>query len=1011
MSAVFVYANCLTASEPSPDLKSILSTRLTRFYELRDDKDKSDNLRELSLEDLQRLTAKEALNSIIEIHAALAQDSSSDMNVNTALGIRDLAQLRTLLSIVFKWGTDSILAGCLQVWPPKAAVEQRIADANAISDQYKSLVDLTVSLMGILLSNGPPANTHVTAILVKRHLSDLLRPCLALGWLPKSLAVGSVVAHDPLRSKTLRLLSSLSPVQAITGLGGVLSLKPEPSLHMRRICKILLGKQVTRPDGVNGLCMAVFGEEEVTGDEAPLEKLEHICRVLTNVPPGTQPQDYCGPIVYQLLSFLSGNVPPMHQRAAAFTVSRVLASDSTMPHLEDCARNLLACLHGKLSQASNSSQGTETNHLWHLNALPPSTALSALITLITNMDPHPASITRLISPIISELYSLLYHFDNIKTSDPELRESLRGLLMTWGKIVEKSEGLDRFWSIFQADEIHWNVDINGDIQRTDKSHKPSSLSLFTPESLREAEKSGSLDDDANIMNLYPDPVHYVRLLKEIHRSDMTSDLFVKFFETYREQKLAVDVDPVRTLLTLQIVMQMQKQLSTGPSSSNLLCKPASILIFIKDVLESTGERKAQHSNSSIRGMRSGARRSAELDAGYESGDSDDNTQDSEIRAPNDEMTETAINLLLSILEANEDLSARTMPVMNDIYSLLEQVSRDAPANIRSISREARMVMTARLASTSAPRKPRLNEDESSQDTYQKALKLLQDPILPVRAHGLLLLRQLVNRSINEVEPALVPAILSIFLQSIQDDESYLFLNSVQGLAAMVDSHGKEVLKALMREYTEGLLNAGSVSMSQHDLDVRTRIGEALGIVIRRCGTTLGLYSDLLIPSLFAVLRSLDVPTILRTSSLSLLADCVNTYTLVTLPYIVDLANGMIDLLQIETVPATDGSSKRNEHVEPEAGAKSMGSQPLSTNSKFPPLRRAALHLFSLLIRSFTDQAYERSFADVHVYAPVLQRAKPTLAYIASTDEDTIVRVMAHEAGEGLSQLQKALFGL
>lgn len=83
---------------------------------------------------------------------------------------------------------------------------------------------------------------------------------------------------------------SLPPAQAIAALGGVLSSKPEPSPHTRRISTMLLGKQIIRPSGVNGLYAAVFGEEEAIGDEAPLEKLEHISRVLTTVPPGTQPQ-------------------------------------------------------------------------------------------------------------------------------------------------------------------------------------------------------------------------------------------------------------------------------------------------------------------------------------------------------------------------------------------------------------------------------------------------------------------------------------------------------------------------------------------------------------------------------------------------------------------------------------------------------------------------------------------------------------------------------------------------
>lgn len=165
-----------------------------------------------------------------------------------------------------------------------------------------------------------------------------------------------------------------------------------------------------------------------------------------------------------------------------------------------------------------------------------------------------------------------------------------------------------------------------------------------------------------------------------------------------------------------------------------------------------------------------------------------------------------------------------------------------------------MVMTARLASTSSLGRSYTDgqETESAQKIYQKALKLLQDPILPVRAHGLLLLRQLVTPSTKKEskEPklenhALVPAILSIFLQSVQDDDSYVFLNAVQGLAAMVDTFGKDVLRGLMKEYAEGLDGLGAMSLTQHDLDIRIRVGEALSSVIRRCGDALGIYGECL----------------------------------------------------------------------------------------------------------------------------------------------------------------------
>lgn len=203
---------------------------------------------------------------------------------------------------------------------------------------------------------------------------------------------------------------------------------------------------------------------------------------------------------------------------------------------------------------------------------------------------------------------------------------------------------------------------------------------------------------------------------------------------------------------------------------------------------------------------------------------------------------------------HEDLSARNEPILDDIFSLLEPLAaNDNSPSIKTLARECKMVMTARLASTSAAGASRVRRGEEEEDmhaTYQKALKLLQDPILPVRAHGLLLLRQLVtpkrssSTSVPQLDPALMPSILSIFLQSIQDDDSYIFLNAVQGLSAMVEANGKDVLGSLVKIYSTGLDGLAASVLTKHDVDTRIRVGEALGQVIRRCGDALAIYGTL-----------------------------------------------------------------------------------------------------------------------------------------------------------------------
>ena len=55
-------------------------------------------------------------------------------------------------------------------------------------------------------------------------------------------------------------------------------------VHVRKACASLLTQQLLRPDGVQGLCEAMFSEEEVNGDEASIEKLEQIAHTLNSMP-------------------------------------------------------------------------------------------------------------------------------------------------------------------------------------------------------------------------------------------------------------------------------------------------------------------------------------------------------------------------------------------------------------------------------------------------------------------------------------------------------------------------------------------------------------------------------------------------------------------------------------------------------------------------------------------------------------------------------------------------------
>jgi hypothetical protein len=176
-------------------------------------------------------------------------------------------------------------------------------------------------------------------------------------------------------------------------------------------------------------------------------------------------------------------------------------------------------------------------------------------------------------------------------------------------------------------------------------------------------------------------------------------------------------------------------------------------------------------------------------------------------------------------------------------------------------------------------------------------------------------------------------------------------------------------------------------------------------------------ADNLVPPLFALVRASYLPTTLRTSSLSLLATIADTADLALLPYAHDIAHAMLDLLQIEGARA---SGQGREHptdtnlnsISPPTA--SMDSQPTTTDPTFPPFRRASLHFLGVLVRAYTRRAHASSDSGSGMPSlgdfPV-RRAATTLGYIAATDADAVVRVMAGEVGDAVQTLERALVGL
>ena len=215
-AAHLVNKSALT-NDANESLNSVLNARLSKYYAERGVSEVNYDKTDLSAVQLQ--TAKEALFVVRQVHDALTlaeTDQPEKATVQTeipALGTRDVSNLRTSISIVFKWGTDALLNRVAQNWtitPLPKSSSATLVDLTGGPEDYKELCGLTYQLLSLVLPSGHRgqlSQSFIANLLLTRHLSDVLKPCIALGWLPKALSTPSLPVQDDVRPLTMRLLS------------------------------------------------------------------------------------------------------------------------------------------------------------------------------------------------------------------------------------------------------------------------------------------------------------------------------------------------------------------------------------------------------------------------------------------------------------------------------------------------------------------------------------------------------------------------------------------------------------------------------------------------------------------------------------------------------------------------------------------------------------------------------------------------------------------------------------
>lgn len=135
----------------------------------------------------------------------------------------------------------------------------------------------------------------------------------------------------------------------------------------------------------------------------------------------------------------------------------------------------------------------------------------------------------------------------------------------------------------------------------------------------------------------------------------------------------------------------------------------------------------------------------------------------------------------------------------------------------------------------------------------KAIKLLDDPLVPIQANGMYLMKTLIDEKSSVVDNWQM--ICQIYLSKLKSEDSFIYLNAVKGLFALCDTYGTNVINYLVSIYIGVVPSKLSVESNTKEkieinetyaksviksmtVDENLRLGEVLLRTVQRLGKTL-----------------------------------------------------------------------------------------------------------------------------------------------------------------------------
>lgn len=709
----------------------------------------------------------------------------------------------------------------------------------------------------------------IEGMLRERCLVDLLAGCGELAFNPTR----NVSCRNTWRDKFNNITSSINTAELLPLLLGLLHPTAPPWFRVP-VAEFLSQLPVSRPNGIRNI-LELFLSKAPPGSTAStaspqlsVDALSNASRLISSVPKSMSPRVYFSKICPQLLEVLRSNDPGL-ERAAAYVIAELLGKKGA--EVEDTiereiVRKIISCFDPSILAVSSLAP-TKTNTI----AQNSKESSSLLLEL-----EDKSSSERLGSPLVVEMLEESEDSSSVSSnktlvSDTSLSMACRDLeillsshptlllphrlvspivIPLWGLMgYAKSTGRSLWHSrIFAILKSYLAVSLDQSVLK-----KLQRNLVFTRSSGWEyapGSTGGIAIQSASRIGIAELNMHLIDsrvedFLKFLGDSNVLSGTLNEYFlNTFRSWLARSDEDPLDMLIIVKI---LQKMLENHVDA--LGKKPTEILQIVKSVLDEyvgymesisydNGKSNTQNSAPSLLSLKNIVDLSeANTDTGEE-GFNESHRTETVV------MALTLLTVLVSspetkLTESDERLISTLQPALHHLSTLkIDPVLNSQVSNITSfLSLKASASSTTARTSTINP-----STTELQGEKYNTALSYLHDPLIPVRGHGLHLLRELILDRAPIVD---ITNICRLLITMLKDADSFVYLNVVKCLTALTDRHSSMVTDMLVGAYS-GDGDVLGIKGDEGDensevglgLDERLKIGEALLGTVQRLGKAL-----------------------------------------------------------------------------------------------------------------------------------------------------------------------------